>query len=95
MPRIKKVPTPPPVEAVRMRTNTVKRTYHIAITCDGKTVDTFAATTDTVVNALKSAYEQCCGYTFTPREELPEPPKEVINASVEASARRGRRSRNE
>lgn len=51
-----------------IKTNTRKRTYHIAITLDGKIVDTFAAHTDSVLNALKSAYEQCSGYAVKPRE---------------------------
>ena len=49
-----------------LKTNTRKRDYHIAVTLDGKTIDTFVAHTDCVLNALKSAYEQCSGYTRTP-----------------------------
>lgn len=55
-----------------LRTNTRKRDYHITITLDGKVVDTFAAHTDSVLNALKSAYEQCCGYRKVTRENPPE-----------------------
>lgn len=51
-----------------IKTNTRKRDYHITITLDGKTMDTFVAHTDSVLNALKSAYEQCCGYRSVTRE---------------------------
>lgn len=71
-----------------LKTNTRKRDYHIAITLDGKLIDTFVAHTDSVVNALKSAYEQCCGYTFTPREPLPEPPKSVQEIMIEDSGKK-------
>ena len=55
-----------------MRTNTRKKDYHISITVDGKVIDTFVARTDSVLNALKSAYEQCCGYRRVTRENPPE-----------------------
>lgn len=71
-----------------LKTNTHKKHYHIAITLDGKLIDTFGAHTDSVVNALKSAYEQCCGYTFTPREPLPEPPKSVQEIMIEDSGKK-------
>lgn len=53
-----------------LRTNTRKRDYHIAVVLDGKTQATFVAKTDSVVNALKKAYEQACGWTRTPCEDL-------------------------
>jgi len=55
-----------------LKTNTRKRDYHIAITMDGKIVDTFVAHTDSVLNALRSAFEQCAGYTRIPKEPLPD-----------------------
>ena len=55
-----------------MKTNTRKRDYHIMITLEGKTIDTFKAHTDSVLNALKSAYEQCCGYRSVTRELIGE-----------------------
>lgn len=60
-----------------LRTNTQKKHFHIAVSLDGKLIATFGARTDTVLNALKSAYEQCCGYTQKPIEPLPEPLKPI------------------
>ena len=74
-----------------LKTNTHKKHYHIAITLDGKLIDTFGAHTDSVVNALKSAYEQCCGYTATPREPLPEPVKQIVDEPTPAPKKRGRK----
>ena len=66
-----------------LRTNTQKKHFHIAVSLDGKLIATFGARTDTVLNALKSAYEQCCGYTQKPIEPLPEPLKPISEEDVE------------
>lgn len=49
-----------------MKTNTLKRDYYITVSLNGKTEATFAAHTDSVVNALKMAHAQACGWTMTP-----------------------------
>lgn len=75
-----------------LKTNTRKRDYHIAITLDGKLIDTFGAHTDSVLNALKSAYEQCCGYQGKPREPLPEPVRPiVVEEQTPTPKKRGRK----
>ena len=58
-----------------LRTNTRKRDYHITVDLEGKTQATFVAKTDSVVNALRMAYEQVCGWTKTPYVDLSAPPK--------------------
>lgn len=58
-----------------LKTNTRKRDYHITVTLNGKIEQTFVAHTDSICNALKSAYEQVCGWTRTPVEPLPDPKK--------------------
>lgn len=55
-----------------LKTNTKKKDYHIAVSFNGKLQATFVAHTDSICNALKSAYEQCCGWTRTPIEPLQE-----------------------
>lgn len=72
MPRRKIEPVSEPVAQPQLKTNTRKRDYHIAVSVDGKTQATFVAHTDSLVNALKSAYGQACGWTFTPVETLSE-----------------------
>lgn len=57
----------------KLRTNTRKVDYHISVKRGDKLEQTFVAHTDSVCNALKSAYEQCCGWTRTPVEPLVEP----------------------
>ena len=74
-----------------LKTNTQKKHFHIAVSLDGKLVATFGARTDSVLNALKSAYEQCCGYTQKPIEPLPEPPKSVEEDIAPAPKKRGRK----
>lgn len=54
-----------------LKTNTRKKDFHISITVDGKVIDTFVARTDSVLTALKSAYEQCCGYRKVTRDNPP------------------------
>ena len=70
------------IEYTQFRTNTKKKPYRITVTLDGKVIDTFATNEDTVVNSLKSAYEQACGWTFTPREELATPQNPVLKVNV-------------
>lgn len=65
-----------------IKTNSRKIDYKIAVTLDGKTIATFGTHTDSVVNALKSAYEQACGWTFTPREQLPTPQEPILKVNV-------------
>ena len=43
--------------------------YHIVISLDGKTIDSFASFTGTITGAIKSAFEQCCGYRPSERFE--------------------------
>ena len=59
-----------------LKTNTRKVDYHISVKRGDKLEQTFVAHTDSVCNALKSAYEQCCGWTRTPIEPLPEQRKD-------------------
>ena len=73
MPRKKAQPIPKEPEPKPMiRTNTRKFDYHITVDINGKTQASFVAHTDSLVNALKSAYGQACGWTFTPVETLSE-----------------------
>ena len=65
-----------------LKTNTRKKDYKISVTLDGKLIATFGTHTDSVVNSLKSAYEQACGWTFTPKEELPVPPEPILKVNV-------------
>ena len=65
-----------------LKTNTRKKDYKIAVTLDGKLIATFGTHTDSVVNSLKSAYQQACGWTFTPREELATPQNPVLKVNV-------------
>ena len=70
------------IEYTQFRTNTKKKPYRITVTLDGKVIDTFATNEDTVVNSLKSAYEQACGWTATPKEELPASTEPILKVNV-------------
>ena len=65
-----------------LKTNTRKKDYKISVTLDGKLIATYGTHTDSVVNSLKSAYEQACGWTFTPKEELPAPSEPILKVNV-------------
>ena len=64
------------IKVETLKTNTRKVDYHISVKRGDKLEQTFVAHTDSVCNALKSAYEQCCGWTRTPIEPLPEQRKD-------------------
>lgn len=81
------------------KVNSRKINYKVSVTLDGKLIDTFATPADSVVNALRSAFEQCCGYAAVAREPDFEPIKlntgEVIPAPPAEPKRRGRKPKNE
>ena len=82
-----------------LKTNSRKINYKVAVTLDGKLIDTFATPADSVVNALRSAFEQCCGYASVARQPDFEPIRlntgEVIPSPPAEPKRRGRKPKNE
>lgn len=80
------------------KVNSRKINYKVAVTLDGQIVDTFATPADSVVNALRSAFEQCCGYAAVAREPDFEPLRlntgEVIPSPAAEPKKRGRKPKN-
>lgn len=87
------------IYSARPKVNTRKIDYKVAVTLDGKVIDTFATPADSVVNALRSAFEQCCGYAAVARQPDFEPIRlntgEVIPSPPAEPKRRGRTPKNE